>query len=111
MPYAIDPEDTWEFAHPEDKDKPADEQLVFTKDSLYSWNAQLSKWVLKATYLAAKVDEQAVFVTTDDQVDAAGGTAGQAALLGGSAAIGHSLVVWALAAAGIAAVRVGVIEL
>ena len=29
------------------------------------------------------------------------GTAGQAALLGGSAAIGHSLVVWALAAAGI----------
>ena len=29
------------------------------------------------------------------------GTAGQAVLLGGSAAIGHSLVVWALAAAGI----------
>ena len=29
------------------------------------------------------------------------GTAGQAALLGGSAAVGHSLVVWALAAAGI----------
>ncbi len=29
------------------------------------------------------------------------GTAGQAALLGGSAAIGHTLVVWALAAAGL----------
>jgi hypothetical protein len=44
------------------------ELLLFTKDALYSWNAQLSKWVLKGTHLAVKVEEAARFVTTDDQV-------------------------------------------
>jgi hypothetical protein len=46
------------------------ERLLFTKDSLYSWNASLSKWVLKGTHLAVKVDERPVFVTTGEQIDA-----------------------------------------
>lgn len=45
-----------------------DELLVFTKDTLYSWNAQLSKWVQKGTHLAVKLDETSRFVTTGDQV-------------------------------------------
>jgi hypothetical protein len=46
-----------------------DELLLFTKDTLYSWNAQLSKWVAKGTHLAVKIDETPRFVTPGDQVD------------------------------------------
>lgn len=46
------------------------ELLVFTDTSLYSWDAANEVYVLKGTYLAVKVDERAVFVTTDDQIDA-----------------------------------------
>jgi hypothetical protein len=45
-----------------------DELLLFTKTALYSWNAGRSAWVLKSTYLAAKIDEVPRFVTTDDQI-------------------------------------------
>jgi hypothetical protein len=47
-----------------------DELLVFTKDTLYSWNAQLAKWVPRGTHLAVKVTERSRFVTTDDQITA-----------------------------------------
>ncbi len=46
-----------------------DELCVFTDTALYSWNAQLTKWVLRATHLAVNVDEQPVCVTTGDQID------------------------------------------
>ncbi len=45
------------------------ELLLFTKDTLYSWNAQLSAWVSKATHLAVKIDESSCFVRTGDQYD------------------------------------------
>lgn len=45
------------------------ELLCFTKDTLYSWNAQLSKWVSKGTHLAVKVTEQPRFISPGDQVD------------------------------------------
>ena len=45
------------------------ELCVFTDTSLYSWNAQLSQWVLRGTHLAATVDETPRFVTTGDQID------------------------------------------
>lgn len=45
------------------------EICVFTDTSLYSWNAQLSKWVLRGTHLAVEVDETPMFTTTDDQLD------------------------------------------
>lgn len=45
------------------------ELLLFSKDSLYSWNAQLSKWARKGTHLAVKIGEVSRFVTTGDQVD------------------------------------------
>jgi hypothetical protein len=46
-----------------------DELLVFTKDTLYSWDAGLAKWVARGTHLAIKVTEQSRFVTTGDQID------------------------------------------
>jgi hypothetical protein len=46
-----------------------DELLLFTKDTLYSWNAQLARWVSKGTHMACKVEEKPKFVTTGDQVD------------------------------------------
>lgn len=46
------------------------ELVLFTKDTLYSWNAQLSKWVSRGTHLAVKVDESQPFATTGDQIDA-----------------------------------------
>lgn len=46
------------------------ELLLFTKDRLLSWNAQLSMWVPKGTHLAVKVDESTMFATPGDQVDA-----------------------------------------
>jgi hypothetical protein len=45
-----------------------DELLLFDKDTLYSWNAQLKKWVSRGTHLAAQIDEASRFVTTDDQI-------------------------------------------
>lgn len=46
-----------------------DEKLVFTKDTLYSWNAQYSKWVSKGTHLAVKVSEVNRFVTGGEQTE------------------------------------------
>lgn len=45
------------------------ELVLFTSDSLYSWNAQLSKWVLRGTHLAVSVSERPAFATTGDQFD------------------------------------------
>jgi hypothetical protein len=45
------------------------ELCVFTDTALYSWNAQLAKWVLRATHLAAAIEETPVFATTGDQID------------------------------------------
>lgn len=47
-----------------------DELVLFTDTQVYSWNAQLSKWVSRGTHLAVAVDEQPRFVTTGDQVEA-----------------------------------------
>ena len=47
-----------------------DELLLFDKDTLYSWNAQLAKWVGRGTHLAAEIAEGSRFVTTDDQIAA-----------------------------------------
>lgn len=44
-----------------------DELCVFTDTSLYSWNAQQLKWVLRGTHLAASVEERPAFVTNGDQ--------------------------------------------
>jgi hypothetical protein len=46
-----------------------DEKLLFTKDTLYSWNPQYSKWVSKGTHLAVKVSEKNVCVTGGEQVE------------------------------------------
>jgi hypothetical protein len=46
------------------------ELVVFTIDSVYSWNAQLAKWVLRGTHLAVAVTERVMFTTTGDQLDA-----------------------------------------
>lgn len=46
-----------------------DELLLFTKDTLYSWSPQLSKWVSKGTHLACKLTEQSRFVNPADQID------------------------------------------
>ncbi len=45
------------------------ELCVFTDTALYSWNAQLSKWVLRGTHLAIDVQEEHRFVTQDDQAE------------------------------------------
>lgn len=47
-----------------------DELVLFTDTQVFSWNAQLSKWVARGTHLAVSVDEQQVFGTTGDQVEA-----------------------------------------
>lgn len=46
-----------------------DELVVFTDTALYSWNAQLAKWVLRATHLAVAVKETPRLATTGDQID------------------------------------------
>src|SRR6185295_4634857 len=46
-----------------------DELCVFTADSMYSWNAQISAWVLRGTHLAVNVTETPRFATTGDQLD------------------------------------------
>lgn len=45
------------------------ELVLFTNDSLYSWNVQQSAWVLRGTHLAVAVAETPVFATTGDQID------------------------------------------
>lgn len=45
------------------------ELLLFTKDSIYSWNSQISKWALRGTHLAVNVDEEDRFVTSGDQTE------------------------------------------
>jgi hypothetical protein len=45
------------------------ELLAFSKDSLYSWNAQAETWVSRGTHLAVKTEEATVFATTGDQTD------------------------------------------
>lgn len=45
------------------------ELLCFTDVALYSWDFQLSAWVLKGTHLATKIGETTPFATTGDQVD------------------------------------------
>lgn len=44
------------------------ELVLFTKDTLYTWDAQVERWVSKGTHLAVKVAEESKFVTTSDQV-------------------------------------------
>lgn len=46
-----------------------DELCLFTKDTLYSWNATLSAWVSRGTHLAVKTEETPRFATTGDQID------------------------------------------
>ena len=45
------------------------ELVLFTSDSIYSWNAQLSKWVLRGTHLAVSTVESPTFVTPGDQIN------------------------------------------
>jgi hypothetical protein len=47
-----------------------DELLCFTSEALYSWNAQLSQWVLRATHLAVEVTETQRFAAPGDQFTA-----------------------------------------
>jgi hypothetical protein len=46
-----------------------DELLLFTKDTLYSWNVPQSKWVDRGTHLAAKLDETTRFATGEEQTE------------------------------------------
>ena len=43
------------------------ELLLFSDDTLYSWNAQLEVWVEKGTHLAVAIGENPVFVDTGEQ--------------------------------------------
>lgn len=45
------------------------ELVMFTKDSVYSWNDQLNRWVFRATHLAVSAEEETVFATPGDQYD------------------------------------------
>jgi hypothetical protein len=45
-----------------------DEELLFTKDALYSRSDTLSKWALRGTHLAVKVEEATRFANPNDQV-------------------------------------------
>lgn len=45
-----------------------DELVLFTKDSLYTWSARDTAWVLRGTHLAAKLTERSVFVDPTEQV-------------------------------------------
>ena len=45
-----------------------DELLLFSKDTLYSWNATQAVWVSRGTHLAVATSEEPSFVTSDDQV-------------------------------------------
>jgi len=45
------------------------ETVLFTDTQVYSWNAQLSVWVLRGTHLAVAVDETPRVATPGDQID------------------------------------------
>lgn len=45
------------------------ELCLMTDTGFYSWNAQLSQWVLRGTHLAVAVDEVPRCATTGDQID------------------------------------------
>lgn len=45
------------------------ETVLFTDTQVYSWNAQLSAWVLRGTHLAVAVDEAPRVVSPGDQID------------------------------------------
>lgn len=46
-----------------------DELVLFTDTQVYSWNAQLSRWLLRGTHLAVQVTETPEFTTNGDQLD------------------------------------------
>ncbi|MGE5802944.1 MAG: hypothetical protein ACM358_11880 [Gemmatimonadota bacterium] len=46
-----------------------DELCVFTDTGLYSYNEQLTKWILRATHLAVDIDERTASATPGDQFD------------------------------------------
>jgi hypothetical protein len=45
------------------------ELVMFTKDSVYSWNDQLDRWVFRATHLAVATEERTAYATPGDQYD------------------------------------------
>ena len=45
------------------------ELVMFTKDTVYSWNDQLNRWVFRATHLAISTDETTAFSTPGDAYD------------------------------------------
>jgi hypothetical protein len=45
------------------------EKVLFTKDSVFTWNDQLDRWVFRATHLAVTTEERTTFATTGDQYD------------------------------------------
>lgn len=47
-----------------------DELLMFSKDTLYSWNASTAAWIAKGTHLAVAMTEKTVFAATGDQITA-----------------------------------------
>ncbi len=44
------------------------ELVLFTDDTVYSWNSQQSKWGSRGTHLAAAVDQTPVFQSTEEQI-------------------------------------------
>lgn len=58
------------IANPRKLVENGNELILFTDVGLYSWSAEASAWVLKGTHLAVAVDEETVFATTGDQIDA-----------------------------------------
>ena len=47
-----------------------DELVLFSKDTVYSWNDQVNRWVSRATHLAVAVREETKYATPGDQYDA-----------------------------------------
>lgn len=45
------------------------ELCLLTDDALYTYDEQLTQWVVKATHVAVAVDESPVFISTGDQIE------------------------------------------
>ncbi len=45
------------------------ELAMFTKDGVYAWNSDASRWVFRATHLAISTEEETVHATPGDQYD------------------------------------------
>lgn len=45
------------------------ELVLMTKDGIYSWNSDASRWVFRATHLAISTEERTVHATPGDQYD------------------------------------------